>query len=96
MMTQYPEEKIPGGTVFHVLSPQDPGGSFFVRCDKHNKYIAVRHNYFEVGYATKGTLFDLAVEALGTCETCVAERNAQVTASKTCPQEEHDACGCLQ
>ncbi len=90
-------QKIPGGVVYQIISPSDPAGNFYVRCDKHPKNcIQVIHNYFEVGYATKGTLYDLSLDALAKCAQCVAEKKEEAGRSWRCPQEEHDACGCPQ
>jgi hypothetical protein len=88
-------QHIPGGTVFHNISPSDPGGSFAVKCDRHNHVMAISHNYFDVGYASKGTLYDLALETLAKCPSCVSEiAYEEQRNKKQCPQEEHDACGC--
>lgn len=98
-MSGYPTnsyEKIPGGTVCYQLSVMDPGGSFWVRCDKHKDYaVQVRHNYFAIdGFDAKGTIFDQAVGLLAQCPACISERPTEAT--RMCAQEEHDACGCAQ
>lgn len=90
-------EKIPGGTVFHCISSMDPAGSFWVRCDRHPEQytVEVKHNYFDIkGFDVKGTIFDQAVDLLAKCPECVKE--SIIVVSPSCPQEEHDACGCAQ
>ncbi len=91
-------EHIPGGTVFTAISALDPGGSFWVRCNKHKDYtVQVLHNYFEtLGLVAEGTIFDEAVRVLAQCPECPAEKTPIIVIKPSCPQEEHDACGCAR
>ena len=89
-------ETIPGGIIYHSLSVSEPGGSFWVRCDRHPDYtVQVHHNYFAInGFDAKKSILDTAIETLAKCPNCVAEKQSETT--RTCAQEEHDACGCQQ